>query len=565
MIHFKIEEDGILTDSILGGFSVNLREIVENPGQWLSGYFEIQQIQYKENEEIIKSNGHCGIMVQFRPENKPADFDTKEPELENYEQMIERGKPVTEPGILYVNVIGARKIPDSTFDTPDAFVTIKCSKGNKKEIKTKTIHDNLSPVWDHKDQIELDLPKEQYEHFQLFITLYDYNYTINSNLGKIDLDISHLFVKPGEWLNQILPILDKKGFPGAGELYLQIQWVPNSQKNSIKTEAPEHLFLKEKKEQDEKIKQQEAEKQKEAQEPDVEGTIFVKVIQAFNLSEGAKTDGKVTIKVNKGSNQIFNTKEIKNNQNPEFQQEFNIEIKARPKDIKSGLALSATVEDIDFIGNDFLGFLEVDLSNYIQNPNLWFNEISQLSDAKGQVGKNGMLYLQIQWRPKGIQNQNTELPKLRSIKEYQKGADPKGIVVVKVVKATNILGVEKKGSYSDAKLRIKFNKQKETTKIIKSLNPEWNEQFQFKINFRERSEMPFAQCEILDNNTFSDTFLGDFEANISEILDEPNIWKIKKEYTLANMEKQKTKGDISGTAELWFAFVQNEKDIANLK
>lgn len=38
--------------------------------------------------------------------------------------------------------------------------------------------------------------------------------------------------------------------------------------------------------------------------------------------------------------------------------------------------------------------------------------------------------------------------------------------------------------------------------------------------------MPFLKCELYDNNTFSDDFLGDFETNISEVLEKPNEWGI---------------------------------------
>lgn len=49
------------------------------------------------------------------------------------------------------------------------------------------------------------------------------------------------------------------------------------------------------------------------------------------------------------------------------------------------------------------------------------------------------------------------------------------------------MGVENKGKSSDAKLKVLFNKKSETTKVVKSLNPEWNETFSFKINFNDRS------------------------------------------------------------------------------
>lgn len=43
------------------------------------------------------------------------------------------------------------------------------------------------------------------------------------------------------------------------------------------------------------------------------------------------------------------------------------------------------------------------------------------------------------------------------------------------------------------------------------------------------------KCELWDDNFTSDDFLGDFEANIGEVLEKPDEWAIKKSYTFANL------------------------------
>jgi len=53
--------------------------------------------------------------------------------------------------------------------------------------------------------------------------------------------------------------------------------------------------------------------------------------------------------------------------------------------------------------------------------------------------------------------------------------------------------------------------------------------------------MPFLKVELWDSNKLKDDFLGDFEANISEVLEKPNEWAIKKDYTLVNLSSHKTK------------------------
>lgn len=77
-----------------------------------------------------------------------------------------------------------------------------------------------------------------------------------------------------------------------------------------------------------------------------------------------------------------------------------------------------------------------------------------------------------------------------------------------------------------------------TTKYKSSLNPQWNEIFYFDINYKDRSNFPFLHCQLEDWNQFlPSTYLGDFETNINEILDDPMKWKIKKVFKLNNLKK----------------------------
>lgn len=82
-------------------------------------------------------------------------------------------------------------------------------------------------------------------------------------------------------------------------------------------------------------------------------------------------------------------------------------------------------------------------------------------------------------------------PPLLNIKDFYKGEKPIGTVVIKAVEAEDILGVEKKGTYSDAQLVIKFAKKSQTTSHPANLNPKWNEMFYFEINYADRSEFPY--------------------------------------------------------------------------
>lgn len=51
-------------------------------------------------------------------------------------------------------------------------------------------------------------------------------------------------------------------------------------------------------------------------------------------------------------------------------------------------------------------------------------------------------------------------------------------------------------------------------------------------------------------------FLGDFECDISEILEAPMAWKIQKTFKLVNLKKQKITNneDVRGAVTLWIGF-----------
>lgn len=85
-------------------------------------------------------------------------------------------------------------------DKVDPFVEVRCSNGSKQVVKTKTIDNNESPIWNHADQFELEMPEAEYSHLKLTFTVFDYNYSINSIKGKYEADLAELF-KSKQWFN----------------------------------------------------------------------------------------------------------------------------------------------------------------------------------------------------------------------------------------------------------------------------------------------------------------------------------------------------------------------------
>jgi len=109
-----------------------------------------------------------------------------------------------------------------------------------------------------------------------------------------------------------------------------------------------------------------------------------------------------------------------------------------------------------------------------------------LLDTKGGAGKNGLLYIMMQWREEG-KPVDEALPPEKHIQQFYKGVEPKGQLVIKAIKAVDILGVEKGGQYSDAYLKLVFNKKDQKTSVVQSLEPVWNKFFYYKVSFKDRS------------------------------------------------------------------------------
>ena len=57
-----------------------------------------------------------------------------------------------------------------------------------------------------------------------------------------------------------------------------------------------------------------------------------------------------------------------------------------------------------------------------------------------------------------------------------------------------------------------------------------------------------------------DSFLGDFETDISKILLQPGKWAIQEEYGLSNLKNKSTDGEVTGSVKLWIGFSTEGED-----
>ncbi|KAL4493478.1 hypothetical protein ABPG72_007486 [Tetrahymena utriculariae] len=558
-LNLSIRDKQLIGSTALCGVSISLADLIEKPGKWLSEYLDLKDNDGKPG------CGHSFVQIQWR-QKEPAPAEplvTQKPAVLDYKEFLKQGEPPRFPGELFINVIGARKLKSSTFDKSDPFTEIKISKGDKKIIKTKVIDDNENPNWNHSDSFKLDLSEEDWDTLKLYVVVYDYDYTINDKLGSLEIHLKDYFYdKERKWYDKIEQLVDEKKFPGAGEIYIQFQWRPEGEQLS-NTNPPENQLLKLETEAKKKAEEIAKKKAEVDSEPFVKTKIFFNILSARNLIKADIFDEsdpfvKVTFNFCKVN---FITPVIDNNPNPVWNFQKEIEVEYQPSKLKEAEVMF-TLYDYDITTNDFLGQMIINIDHMIKDPKIWFNEIQQLQDEKCTRGKNGIFYAQMQWRPEGVlSEQDKKLPELLDISKFYKGAEPVGTVVIAAVSAKGILGVEEKGKYSDALFNIKFNKKDAKTKVIQSLNPEWKEVFKFPINFKDRTQIPFLYCYLEDYNKWSsNVFLGDFECDISSILEKPNAWGIEKEFALNNLKKTKCPDDPTGVVFLKIGFLEKGKE-----
>ena len=90
-------------------------------------------------------------------------------------------------------------------------------------------------------------------------------------------------------------------------------------------------------------------------------------------------------------------------------------------------------------------------------------------------------------------------------------------LVVRVLEAKNLLAIDSKGS-SDPYVRLQLGKQKCKTKVMKkSLNPQWDEEFSFRVDDLN-DELVVSVMD--EDKYFNDDFVGQVRIPVSLVFDE---------------------------------------------
>ena len=116
----------------------------------------------------------------------------------DFQKFLDKDKPPTNTGELFIKIVGARKLVKGLLGKPDPFAEIKIMKGDKKIIKTKTVESTITPIWNFSDVFNLDLPDDAWSNLKIVANVWNYNYVSNSLLGQIEIDVSPIYIKLGE-------------------------------------------------------------------------------------------------------------------------------------------------------------------------------------------------------------------------------------------------------------------------------------------------------------------------------------------------------------------------------
>lgn len=126
------------------------------------------------------------------------------------------------------------------------------------------------------------------------------------------------------------------------------------------------------------------------------------------------------------------------------------------------------------------------------------------------------------------------------------------LLTVKVVKARGLAAKDKSG-YSDPFLVLTLGDAKEATSVVsKSLNPEWNQTFEFPINSPD-SALLEAVC--WDKDRFKKDYMGEFDVVLEEVFANGNITPEPKWFRLESRRsgrRKKKDTNVSGEVMLKF-------------
>jgi Ca2+-dependent lipid-binding protein len=255
------------------------------------------------------------------------------------------------------------------------------------------------------------------------------------------------------------------------------------------------------------------------------GMLIVNVKSASNLrnadgglfSFSGKSDPFVVVTVPSETSEAHReeTKVVNDTLDPEWNEQMEFAI-TQPRSIQGSIRVE--VFDSDVSGSSSLGFIEVPWPFWKKGEDTFpcGKPVSQdLKSEADQPKASGKIDCDLEWRPflaKPVAKGTAE----KSAERAPLSAERSGVLVVDVKAASNLRDADT-GWFSSGKSDTfvvvtvpseTSEAHREETKVINdSLNPEWNEQFEFMIT-QPHSTQGAIRLEVFDSDVSGNTPLG---------------------------------------------------------
>ena len=259
-----------------------------------------------------------------------------------------------------------------------------------KEIFTRVVHDNITPVWYFRGKMNLTIyPKTQHENMIILVTLYEKKNNELIELASKGIDLTQVFEDDTKWtINGYFDLEPSNAeISSPPMVYLQMRWLfGNKIYNDYDSEPIDINEL------DKTIVKT------LFQETLVKGFLCLNIIKARNLRAmdniGEKSDPYCEFWFSHKKQEKEYTMSIFQTLNPVWNEKrvFNINLKTDEANISK---LIICVWDQDQVGEDFLGNINFNLRDLIQNPGDWINGWFKLKDENNDKGECGDIYVQL--------------------------------------------------------------------------------------------------------------------------------------------------------------------------
>ena len=351
------------------------------------------------------------------------------------------------PALLQVTVLRARSLPAAdrslTGASSDPYVTLQFGKQVRQtNVQKKT----LQPHWDETFEVLIDKSERREK---LGVKCFDFDLIGQDDLlGQLQISLEPLV--PDQENTQWYPFKDARGLDGMGQVQLRFKLVLQTEEEA-------------------------AESARIAALNEMPAILEITVLRAEDLiaaDRGGTSDPYVRIQVGNAKNAAKKTSVKKKTLQPEWNEGFKLQLDASQR--RETLTLECF--DYDLVGaDDSLGAVKIVLETLVH-------------------GQEYMQWHSLQQKGADVSKGRLELRYRLSLRNT---AQAPATLHVSVVRATGLIAADRGGT-SDPYLRLHIGdavKDSMKTKVKKkTLNPEWNQDFKFRIDGSQRQDDLMIEC-----------------------------------------------------------------------